>query len=394
MATCDVRIIPGSVTDTARDALLSRVGNHEFGTTTHAIALTGASEVAEDGQLGGGGMFTSSRDTPLAEGRKLIGPVLAGRVGMYTLKTKPAHLQTMRQVESEFTKTKLAEKIDSYSEDYGPFKLSDKSDAPWAPLLNTNTEGAEASVSYKRSETNPEKYALFVHSNATPQVEEAIDAMLKENSAATVGDFEARYGTRLDKLSTLQNQRIAAQVATKLGFADQLRIAESQSGVTSTGAYGAPVRCAQHDAMVSYGDMRMSPNNDIRLGNNALDLNATQGNAVVLLHSPYHGATVLTRPDGSTAPGCVRPKGSKTLNSIAARPRNSTSIQMGADELEDLEHRLHFAGKDDTTIAQIAARIGAVDPRADAFSAAHLERAGLGHLKVEKFKTLGAVVFA
>lgn len=378
------------------DALLRRVADGKYGENTQTITLMGNARVSPSGELEHGALFEVPGDMPLGQARDLMGPVLSGRVGYYPLKRRPANLDTARKVESAIAERELAARVDDYGEDHAAFDPSAPGGSLWVPELD-NGASSDNFVSVSRSATDPNKYALFVHSNATPQAETVIGDMLAAKPDATVSDFvSSPVALRLDELSTLQNKAIAAHVATLLKIDDAMDISHHMNEKTSGDKYAAPMRYADAASMMVYGDARSGTDGTIRLSNKAFDLAATVGDSVVLVHSPYHGATVVGRPRDSPTHGCLRPTASKTSSAIAVHPLTRVDAPLGADETEEMMQRLHFADKNECTAAQIAARIGAVDPHATAFSAKQLDQAGLGAaqgLEAEKFKTLGAIVF-
>lgn len=371
-------------------ALATQIKNGNYGRLTTGVTLTGNARVEANGDVEHGSLISVHPDTPLADARKMMGKVLYARIGVYLLKGKPAGLQTVTQVSNRMNESNVVQLIDDHGEDYGEFDLSHPPGTPWVPLLD-NGHSADNFVALLRSTENPDRYAIVVQSNATGPAEKAIAEALKAKPTVSIGEFiSSDQATRLTQMATSQNERIAYRFADLMGISKLLDVAMHHREKSSTDRYAAPVMYARHDGMGVYGEARLGADGTVRISNRALDLSVTSGDALPLVHSPFHGVTLLlSRKKG----GGVHPtrRGPATL---AATPRTDLAPKLGPAEHEDLTRLLHYTDKHEATVTSlIASRIGAVDAKAEAHSAEQVEMAGLDHTLREEFKPFGAIVF-
>lgn len=374
-------------------AITASVENGTYGQQTRQIAFAANSEINPDGSLKHGALLRIDANTPLSNVRAQLGPVLHGRLGMYKLSSAPNRLKTPSEFERKMKETDLPATIDDHGEEYGPFSAGDAPGTPWVPVLN-NGHSADSYVSLALSESNPDSYALFVHSNSTQQALDAIDSALRANPTITVGQFASSApATRLRELATMENQRIAGNVAARLGISNLLQIATTSEEKTSTDQYAADVRYAVPHAMMNYGDLRSARDSTVRVSNMVFDLDTPQGRALVLPHSPYHGFLTLSAPRAAARSNDLAPIKSRTEKSIAISPLRGTPTEMSSAALENMSRVMHAANWDETVAAQIGARMSTVPPKAKCYSKSQLELAGLGHLCREIYRPIGTIVF-
>lgn len=368
----------------------ARIADGSMGKRTTAITLSGNARINVNGSIDRGALIVVSLDTPLADARRLMGETLYGRVGVYLLREKPPGLETISQVQRRITESDVVRLIDSHGEDYDTFSATTPDASPWVPQLD-NGHSSDNFVAILRSTQNDSRYAVVVHSNATPQAEVAIRSALKKNPAITLREFLASdEHRRLSERSTEQNERVAASFALHMGFPNLINIQSHPKERTSDDDFAAPVQYAVPDGMAIYGEARREGHDKARISNHTFDLYGSVGHVVPLVHSPYHGVTLVR---GNPNNGCVRPAGVQPLGTIAAVPHTGDPAPMGAEEVDQLERVLHYPNKDQAVTSLVSARISAVDSAAAAHSEEQIKLAGLGHLEREKYRTFGAIVF-
>ncbi len=83
-----------------------------------------------------GALFEVAPTMPLSKAAPLMGTVLAGRVGVYSIASEPSTLNTVKKVENYITTHGVPDAIDDYGEDYGPYVAAG---TPWVPQLNNGS---------------------------------------------------------------------------------------------------------------------------------------------------------------------------------------------------------------------------------------------------------------
>lgn len=387
-------------TDEQVEAFATQLSKSPIRDSVQTIAFSGNTVLSPvTGDSVYGTLSVIKNTTPLRQARSMLGQVASGRVGVYALKGATDDIATSDAASKKIVEQNIAHEIDDYGEAYGGFSALAAPNTPWVPRLHNGTPDSRNCVKLVRSELNRHSFGVAAVTNMTPAVDEAIDALLAREPAATVGDYlSSPERAHIFAAADLENKRVAHKFAVDMGVDHLLTVETSPTLRTTNDEFGAPVKYARPDALARWGELMPDQDSTVRVSNGVYDLRACEGSGVPVLRSPLHGLMMVSSPRSKATIGFpLNPAAApKTLGSLAVhayRDPTTVSSGLGAEEKKRIEKSVHWRGEKNGAQAElIDAFIGQHDVYHSTLSPEHYKQLGHADVQIDKWIALAAIV--